>query len=66
MVEADFTITVKLGELFIMPNSTDDEIKEKLIEEGERRLRYYLSGYLFDPDRKFINKNVTIHNIKKI
>ena len=65
MVNADFTLTIKLGELFINPNSSDDEIELKLIQEGEKRLRHYLSGYLLDPDKKVIDKKVTIHNIKK-
>ena len=64
MVNADFTLTIKLGELFINPNSSDDEIELKLIQEGEKRLRHYLSGYLLDPDKKIILKNLEIYATK--
>ena len=59
-IEADFSITVKLSDIFMSGSVTDDEIKKRVIEEGEKRLRYYLSGYLLDPDNKIINKEISI------
>jgi hypothetical protein len=59
-LEAEYTITIKLTDIFMSGSVTDDEIKTKVIEEGDKKLRYYLSGYLLDPDKKIINKDVTI------
>lgn len=59
-IEADFTITIKLSDVFMSNDSSDEEIKERVTLEGEKRLRYYLSGYLLDPEQKIINKEVSI------
>jgi len=59
-IEADFTITIKLFDVFMSNDSSDEEIKEMVTQEGEKRLRYYLSGYLLDPEKKIINKEVSI------
>ena len=58
-IEATYTISIKLSEIFMSGNVTDVEIKKRVIEEGDKRLRHYLSGYLFDPDGKIIHKDVT-------
>lgn len=65
LVDADFTLTLKLKDFFINPTSTEMEIEEIVTKEGQKRISYYLSGYLSDPDNKIISKSITINNIKK-
>jgi len=59
-IDADFTITIKLSDVFMSNDSSDEEIKGRVTQEGEKRLRYYLSGYILDPEQKIINKEVSI------
>jgi len=59
-IEADYTITIKLKDIIMSGPLTDQEINEKVIEEGDKKLRYYLSGFLSDPNKKIIDKQVSI------
>lgn len=65
IVEAEVSLTVKLNDLYLHSKLTEEEIEKTLILEGEKRIRYYLSGYLFDPDGKVIDKKVIIKNTKQ-
>lgn len=58
---ARFTISVKLN-LVKYSTETDEEYIKRLGEEGRKRLSYYLSGYLLDPDRKIIEEKIEIDN----
>jgi hypothetical protein len=33
-------------------------VKKRLLEEGEKRLRYYTSGFLLDPEGKVVSKDI--------
>jgi len=57
-IDAEFKLTVKISDMFILPNLTEEEIKQKIKEEGEKKFRYYLSGYLFDPEGKIIGNEI--------
>lgn len=64
IVDAEVSITVKLNGLYVHSKLTEEEIQKTLLDEGEKRIRYYLSGYLFDPNGKVIDKQVIIKNKK--
>lgn len=47
-----------MPEIIVPNNISGLELKKKLHEEGEKRLRYYTSGFLSDPDNKVISKDI--------
>ena len=48
------------GMLLIFSNNISGvEMKERLLQEGDKRLRYLTSGFLQDPEGKIISKEVT-------
>lgn len=65
ILDTEFSLSVKITDMYISDNLSEEEKKDLLIKEGEKRLRYYLSGYLLDPENKVINKNIIIHNQKQ-
>ena len=54
-----FTISIRLDDFIRYSNETDDSYEQRLKEEGKKRARYYLSGYLFDPSNKNIFEEVS-------
>lgn len=65
IVDAEVSITIKLNDLYVHSKLTEEEIENTLLQEGEKRMRYYLSGYLLDPNGKVIDKKVIIKNTKQ-
>lgn len=59
VIDAEFTLKIKLNDLIVPSNISGFELKQRITEEGEKRMRYYASGYLKDPEGKVINKEVT-------
>jgi hypothetical protein len=57
-VDVEYTVKIKISEYFVNPKLTEDEQIEVLTKEGDRRLSYFLSGYLFDPEKKIITKEI--------
>lgn len=58
-VDAEFTLKIKMKDLVFPNNITGIEMKQRLLEEGEKRMRYVSSGYLLDPENKVISKDIT-------
>jgi len=58
LVDAEFTVKIKMTDLFVGSDLVPLDFRNKIIEEGEKRLRYYLSGYLKDPENKVIEKEI--------
>lgn len=50
----EYTITIKLENLDMPKEHTEEQLKKKISEEGKRGINFYLSGYLFDPEKKII------------
>jgi len=63
-VDAEVSITIKLDDFYIHSKLTEEEMDKTVLEEGEKRIRYYLSGYLFDPNGKVVDKKIIIKNKK--
>ena len=51
-IDAEFTIKIKMDNMFVNPKLNGHELKAQIMQEGEKRLKYYLSGYLLDPENK--------------
>jgi hypothetical protein len=61
-VDAEYTISIKISNFLAHSNLTEDDLKKVLMQEGDDRVKSFLLGYLFDPDKKIIKKE--INNIK--
>ena len=48
-----------MNDLIFANNVSGIEMRQRLLEEGEKRMRYFGSGYLQDPEGKVIKKEVT-------
>lgn len=59
IVDAEFTFTVKIQNFPMSDGISWMEMKERLLQEGDKRMRYYTSGFLQDPEGKVISKDVT-------
>jgi hypothetical protein len=62
-IDCEYSLKVNL-EVILPDDCTKEEIDNKIKEEGTKRLRYYLSGYLLDPDKKFITDEIKLKNTK--
>lgn len=58
LIDAEFTIKIKMSDLYVKSDIIAPELRAKIIEEGEKRLRYYLSGYLLDPEGQIVKKDI--------
>ena len=59
-IDAEFTVKIKMSDMFVNNNMSGQELRKFITEEGEKRLRYYFSGYLLDPENKIIDKDVKL------
>jgi len=57
-IDAELIVKIKLNDLWVDPKTSGPELKQRIQEEGEKRLRYYFSGYLQDPENKIIEKEI--------
>lgn len=57
-VNAEFTMKIKIDDFPFPNNISAQEVKKRLLEEGEKRLRYYTSGFLLDPEGKVVTKDI--------
>jgi hypothetical protein len=62
--EISYSITIKLTNQLKYSNETDEMFEKRVKEEGKKRLRYFLSGYLYDPENKVFFEKVTINDGK--
>jgi hypothetical protein len=63
-VDAEISITIRLNDFYVHSKLNEQEMDKALLDEGEKRIRHYLSGYLFDPNGKVVDKKVIIKNKK--
>jgi len=62
-IDCEYSLKVNL-EVILPDESTKEEIDRRIKEEGTKKLRYYLSGYLLDPDKKVISDEIKLKNTK--
>ena len=57
---ADYIVTVKVSDVMITSDETQEEIKEKIKKLGEEKLRKWVSNTLFDPEGLVITEDIKI------
>jgi hypothetical protein len=60
-----YTITIEMNDLVMPPDYSSDQLNNKIQDEGRKRLVAYLTGNLFDPEKKII-KEETKFELKQI
>jgi hypothetical protein len=63
--ECEYTITIKLIDVYMNAGHSSDELRDKIMVEGKKQIRQYLSGNLFDPEKKIIFED-TSFKLKEI
>lgn len=61
---AEYTLKIKLSNIFLLNGLSDKEINDKIIEVGKREASKFLSGYLIDPEKKTIEEKITYKELK--
>ena len=59
IIDAEFTVKIKMENLVFPNNISAFELKNTLLKEGDKRMKYLASGFLVDPDGKAVSKDVT-------
>jgi hypothetical protein len=63
--DCEYTITIKLNDVYIHTEHSSDELRDKIMSQGKKQIMQYLSGNLFDPEKKIIFED-TSFKLKKI
>lgn len=56
----EYVVKIKVSDVFVSSESTDEDLKNKIKEEGQRKLGRWINNVLFDPDNKIISEEVII------
>ena len=62
-INCEYSLKVNL-QVIVADDCTKEEIDKRIEEEGKKKLRYFLSGYLLDPDKKVISDEIKFKNTK--
>ena len=57
---AEYTITVKVTDMMKVSDDTEQDIDSLIKQEGQKIIKKYLNGKLFDPDNKVITEKIKI------
>jgi uncharacterized Ntn-hydrolase superfamily protein len=57
---AEYLVTVKVSDVMITTDETQEEIKEKIKKLGQEKLRKWVTGNMFDPEGLVINEDIKI------
>ena len=57
---AEYTIKVKVSDVMITTDETEEEVKSKIKKKGQEMLRKFLNGNMFDPDGVVFDDEVKI------
>ena len=61
-INCEYTLKIKVNEVILSDNINEDKLEEIIKQKGKEALRAYLSGYLFDPDKKIITEKITFEH----
>jgi len=56
--DCEYTITIKLKDVYMRPEHSSDELREKIKLLGGENLKRYFNKVLFDPDKKVIYEDI--------
>ena len=65
ILDAEFTVKIKMENLVFPNNISAFELKSKLLQEGDKRMKYLASGFLVDPEGRAVSQEVT-YKIKEV
>jgi hypothetical protein len=57
---AEYTITVKVTDVMKVSDDTEQDIDSLIKQEGQKIMKKYLNGKLFDPENKVITEQIKI------
>jgi hypothetical protein len=57
---AEYTITVKVMDVMNVSDETEQDIDSLIKQEGQKIIKKYLNGKLFDPDNKVLREQIRI------
>jgi len=57
---AEYTITVKVMDVMNVSDETEQNIDSLIKQAGQKIMKKYLNGKLFDPDNKVIREQIKI------
>jgi hypothetical protein len=57
---AEYTITVKVMDVMNISDDTDQSVDSLIKQDGQKIIKKYLNGKLFDPDNKVIREQIKI------
>lgn len=57
---AEYTITVKVMDVMNVSDDTEQSIDSLIKQAGQKIMKKYLNGKLFDPDNKVIREQIKI------
>jgi hypothetical protein len=52
--ECEYTIKIKLNDLYMVEGHSSDELRDEITKRGRENLKKYFNGVLFDPDKNVI------------
>ncbi len=59
-ISAEYTITVKVTDVMKVSDETEQSINLLIKQEGQKIMKKYLNGKLFDPENKVITEKIRI------
>lgn len=62
--QAEYTIKIKLDDIMTRPESTENDLEDKIKFLGRKNLKKFFEGDLLDPDKKIISEEITYQKIK--
>ena len=57
---AEYLVTVKVSDVMITTDETQEEVKERIKKLGQEKLRKWVTGNMFDPEGLVINEDIKI------
>ena len=61
--EISYSLKIKMPGFVRYINESDEDFEKRLRLEGKKRLTYYLSGYLFDPEHKTLFEEINYEKL---
>lgn len=59
IIDAEFTLKIKMENLDFPNNISAFELKKRLLEEGDKRVKFFSSGFLMDPEGRVVSQDIT-------
>ena len=56
--EGEYIIKIKLNDIFMPSDHSSTELKDKIKQEGRKKINSYLTNSLFDPEKKIITEEI--------